>query len=164
MGMVPLSLWPPRIRMRSIAPAPFLARPGHHRLRQVRLRYCAGTWGTAQKARQDGAGRYPQPSGLSFFLIFLANSGRIVGRCGIRGPRVDGASPGLHLAALEIFPLGRTQPALVGYPRLVFCSLVHDDSPAMLHARSERARGLRVCLLLPRMASIARISVQYTLP
>jgi hypothetical protein len=40
-------------------PCPLLARPGQARRSQVQLHYCTGTWGTAQKARQDGAGRYP---------------------------------------------------------------------------------------------------------
>src|ERR1700730_19069551 len=120
MGMVPLSLWPPVMRMRSTAPAPFW-------LVLAKLAAAKSDFATApaRGARRKKRGRTvrddtPQPSGLSFFLIFLANSGRIVGRCGIRGPRVDGASPGLHLAALEIFPQGRTQPPLAVYPRLVF--------------------------------------------
>src|SRR5215472_2422727 len=95
-GIVPLSLCPPQMRMRSMPPLPM---SGKHA---------------------------PQGASAPLALLFMpGNSGGIVGLGGVRRARADRAGLGLGLATLEILPQRRAQTPLLPHLPRALSRLVH---------------------------------------
>src|SRR5215831_6569588 len=95
-GIVPLSLCPPQMRMRSMPPLPMSGKP-------------------APQGRQRALA----------FLFMPGNSGGIVGLGGVRRARADRAGFRLGLATLEILPQRRAQTPLLPHLLRALSPLVH---------------------------------------
>src|SRR5215468_7780097 len=111
-GIVPLSLCPPQMRMRSMPPLP--------RVRQTRA------------ARRQRA---------LAFLFMPGNSGGIVGLGGVRRARADRAGLRLGLATLEILPQRRAQTPLLPHLLRALSPLVHGCKTTTRRHATEASGG-----------------------
>src|SRR6266566_2385352 len=110
-GIVPLSLWPPWMRMRSMPPPP-----------------CPANATMLHEPRRHDAEKPTRRKAAAPSLAFLFMPGNSGGIVGLRGARRAGgrrAGFGLGLATLEILPQRRAQTPLLAHLLRALSPLVH---------------------------------------